>query len=557
MITRSLLISYAGYPFTPSSLMPDNGLANLAGSLLESGHHTLILDYGTVDMVEKLYPPDLSLKAQKIYRRLIFEKGKKSRATIKDIAVLKYLDYRLNRFRIRAVREIASDIIRKVEELKPDFIGFKLWNGDGFSDSVKIAELIKRSCSGLKIVAGGPQVDIYGSHIYSVTDVFDALVYAEGEEVLPLLAESCVREDSLSRIPNLIYRIGGRLKKTPVQWIRDPDRLPFPVYSPEIYPAMKGDRKIKIIVLDESRGCPNCCAFCIQPIKSGGSLRLKSPERVVEEMKNNVRDFGVTSFRYAGSSTPLKHAVSIADRIIEEGMKVTYSSFGHVGKTSDLAFKTLKKSGCYSIFFGIESGSEEILRRGFGKKIKPGMIRETMLSCRRAGIFTVGSMIFPAPFETEKTEQESFELLRDIRPDSVPIQFPGIYPQTAWRRNPEKYNIRITAKNYELEMMNYKIKLLFPPRYWAPLPYRVNNMKFRQFAGQTTRFGKRLEAAGILTHISDDQALMALHAGYRGKEREFRDRLRLLFAAGDVENIQNLVSTINRSILKPMIGNYK
>ena len=550
MSTRSLLISYAGYPFTPSSLMPDNGLANLAGSLLESGHHTMILDYGTVDMVEKLYPRDLSRKAQKIYRRLFSEGGKKPGAGIKDIAGLKYLDYRLNRFRGRAVREIASDIINKIEKVRPDFIGFKLWNGDGFTGSVKIAELIKRSFPGLKIVAGGPQVDIYGSHIYSVTDVFDALVYAEGEEVLPLFGEYCVGGEYLSRIPNLIYRIGGRIRKNAVRWIRDPDRLPFPVYSPEIYPAMKGDRKIKIIVVDESRGCPNRCAFCIQPIKSGGSLRLKSPERVVKEMKNSILDFGVTSFRYAGSSTPLKHAVNIADRIIKEGLKVTYSSFGHVGNTSDSAFEVLKKSGCHSIFFGIESGSEEILRRGFGKTITPGMIRETMLSCRKAGIFTVGSMIFPAPFETEKTEEESFELLRDIRPDSVPIQFPGIYPRTAWRMNPEKYNLRITAKNYELETMSYKIKLLFPPRYWAPLPYRVNNMKFREFAAKTTDFGKRLEAEGILTHISDDQALMALHAGYRGREREFRDRFRYLFASGDVENIQALVTTINDSIIQ-------
>lgn len=551
MSTKSLLISYAGYPFTPSSLMPDNGLANLAGSLLAAGHRTIILDYGTVDMVTKLYPPDLSRKAQKIYRRLILGNGKKSGVSIKDVAGLKYLDYRLNRFRDRAVVEIASDIIGKIEEIQPDFIGFKLWNGDGFSGSVKIAELIKSSYPGLKIVAGGPQVDIYGSHIYSVSDAFDALVYAEGEEVLPLFGEYCLDREDLSRIPNLIYKVGGRIRRNPVRWIHDLDRLPFPVYSPDIYPAMRGDQKIKIIVLDESRGCPNHCAFCIQPIKSGGSLRLKSPERVLGEMKNSIRDSGVTSFRYAGSSTPLKHAVSIADRIIEEGLKVTYSSFGHVGEASDSAFKTLKKSGCHSIFFGIESGSGEILKRAFGKTIDPGMIRETMLSCRRAGIFTVGSMIFPAPFETEKTEQESFELLQDIRPDSVPIQFPGIYPRTAWRRNPEKYNLRITAKNYELETMNYKIKLLFPPRYWAPLPYRVNNMKFREFAGKTTDFGKRLEAAGILTHISDDQALMALHAGYRGRERKFRDRLRFLFASGDVANIQNLVSTINDSILKP------
>ena len=74
MTTSSLLISYAGYPFTPSSLMPDNGLANLAGALIADGHRTRILDYGTVGMVEELYPPPLSRKARRIYGRLLSPK---------------------------------------------------------------------------------------------------------------------------------------------------------------------------------------------------------------------------------------------------------------------------------------------------------------------------------------------------------------------------------------------------------------------------------------------------------------------------------------------------
>ena len=37
-MARGILISFAGYPYTPSSLMPDNGLASLAGCLLAAGH---------------------------------------------------------------------------------------------------------------------------------------------------------------------------------------------------------------------------------------------------------------------------------------------------------------------------------------------------------------------------------------------------------------------------------------------------------------------------------------------------------------------------------------
>ena len=59
-MAKGLLVSYAGYPYTPSSLMPDNGLASLAGSLIQAGHEVKILDYGTLDTVRRLIPKDIS-----------------------------------------------------------------------------------------------------------------------------------------------------------------------------------------------------------------------------------------------------------------------------------------------------------------------------------------------------------------------------------------------------------------------------------------------------------------------------------------------------------------
>ena len=59
-MARGLLVSYAGYPYTPSSLTPDNGLANLAGALLAAGHDVRIVDYGTLATMRRLFPEELS-----------------------------------------------------------------------------------------------------------------------------------------------------------------------------------------------------------------------------------------------------------------------------------------------------------------------------------------------------------------------------------------------------------------------------------------------------------------------------------------------------------------
>jgi len=53
-LKKWLLVNYAGYPYAPNSLMPDNGMANLAGALIKSGCEVEILDYGTVTTLARL-----------------------------------------------------------------------------------------------------------------------------------------------------------------------------------------------------------------------------------------------------------------------------------------------------------------------------------------------------------------------------------------------------------------------------------------------------------------------------------------------------------------------
>jgi radical SAM superfamily enzyme YgiQ (UPF0313 family) len=72
---------------------------------------------------------------------------------------------------------------------KIDFVGLKLWNGDGFVASQIIAECIKKNFPDMPIFAGGPHVDIFLENIYKITDAFDCLVYGEGEETIVMLAE--------------------------------------------------------------------------------------------------------------------------------------------------------------------------------------------------------------------------------------------------------------------------------------------------------------------------------------------------------------------------------
>jgi hypothetical protein len=102
-------------------------------------------------------------------------------------------------------------------------------------------------------------------------------------------------------------------------------------------------------------------------------------------------------------------------------------------------------------------------------------------------------------------------------------------------------------KFYDPEIMSYLIKyklnLLLPPQFWPPLPWKLNGMKYRQYAAEAQKFAEDLKAAGILTMVTDDAAMMA-HLGGYGIDEFARESFRGIFT-GDAEIMAAMVRRIN------------
>ncbi|MFH1548055.1 MAG: radical SAM protein, partial [Candidatus Omnitrophota bacterium] len=499
------------------------------------------LDFNTPDLIRRLYPSCFSQKITPIVGK--FMSGKS--LSLKEIFKLWLIEKKLNYHQNNEAVLIGKEIARMVENEAIDFIGLKLWNGDGFTGSLRIAHELKKTNPKFPIFAGGPHVDIFREHIYTATDDFDALAYGEGEETIVRLAEYVEGRKKLQEIPNLIFKKNGRVITTPIKRIENLNTLHYPIYDEEIYPAMKGNEKIKMIILDESRGCNNSCYFCIHPLKSG-RLRVKSAERIVDEMIAIKKRYGIGLFRYAGSNTPLELMEKIAKEILKRELKVEYTTFGHIRGTNLGIFKLLKSSGCFGIFFGIESGSQRILDKGMNKGVKIEQIKKAMLNAKEAGLFTAGSVIFPSPGETETTAQETLNLLSEIMPDSAPVQFPLIVPGTKWANEPAKFGFQFKKYTLIQKTMNYKIKFMFPPRFWKPFPYKVNGKKFKEYAQELERFMKKVENLGITTTISDEMALLAKYANL--SPLQYRDENRLNLLTGNFEDIRRQIQEINKNI---------
>ncbi|MCD6219892.1 radical SAM protein [Candidatus Calescamantes bacterium] len=532
---KVILVSYSGYPFSPTNFLPDNGLANLAGALISEGYKVKILDYNTPQLIKRLFPPSFSRKFTPFIKK-IFEEN---RVNVRDGWRLLQWERRLRNHWDKEVINIGKELCEMVRNENPLLIGFKLWNGDGFSGTVTLAKMIKKYFPHLPVIGGGPHVDIFREYILKDSPYFDVLVYGEGELTITSLAHYFFSETGkLKSIPNIIFRSNNDFILTPQKWISNLDSLPYPVYDPDVYPSMEGDeKKIKMFVIDESRGCNNKCFFCIHPVKSG-KLRLKSPERVVEELKRLKEKFHTRIFRYAGSSTPLRILRKIAEIIIRENLNIEYTTFGHIRGSNLEDFKILKNSGCYAMFFGIESGNQEILDEVMNKNVKVENIKKSLLQAKEAGIFVAGSLIYPSPGENEKTMKETLQLLEETKPDSTPVQFPLLTPHTTWGKTPEKYGFKLSC-SYEKFLkiaLRYKIKFLFPPQFWVPFPYLIGGAPFRTCMKKLAEFEKNIENLGILTTVSDEMALLAKYAGL--SPWKFRDEYRNLIVTGNADNIE-------------------
>ncbi len=546
MSTRSVLINYPGYPTEIRSLAPDNGLANLAAVLIHQGHRTTILDYATVETIEKLFPHEYKNKLSNLTTRVISSLKKGSKPSARDFALFHNLDEQIDELQKKRTVEIAREISDYVTSHRIDFVGIKLWLGDGFEGSMMIAKELKRNNPQLPIFAGGPHVDSFREKILDVCDVFDALVYGEGEETITFLAEYVQGKRKLENIPNLIYKNKGNIITTTIKRVGNLNNLPPPIYDEDIYPAMKNDQKIKMIFIEESRGCPNHCSYCIHPLKSGNKWRLANPDKIVNQLEEIKSKYGIKIFRFTGSNSPPSLKKRIADEILKKGLKVSYTAFGHIRDGLVMDFQALKKSGCYSLFFGIESGSQEILDGSMNKGTKISEIRNTISTAKKSGLYVVGSVIIPAPRETEETKKETLNLLLTLRPDSVVVWFPALMLGTDWEKNSEKYGFEIeNRRSFFEQAMLYKIKSFYPQDLWKSCPeYKLNGKSFSEITKETGVFIQLLERNNILTQVTGETALLANCVGM--SPREFKDKEREYFSAGDYQRIGELVKAINQ-----------
>jgi radical SAM superfamily enzyme YgiQ (UPF0313 family) len=236
----------------------------------------------------------------------------------------------------------------------------------------------------------------------------------------------------LSRVKGLTWRKQDQVvMNEPRPFIPDLDKLPMPLYEElplDRYrmPLMKGP----FTFLVTSRGCTGGCKFCIKHVSYQWTVRLLSPERILREMWYLNR-LGIHNIHmYADLFTVNREqVVEMCRRIIDEGLKVRWTANSRVDYVDQEMLQLMARAGCWLISWGIESGSDAVLRRA-AKGIHPDKARQALTWARQAGIKNWGYFIIGLPGETTETIRQTIDFSKSLPLELALFHIAAPYPGT-------------------------------------------------------------------------------------------------------------------------------
>lgn len=327
-------------------------------------------------------------------------------------------------------------IQRQVMDFVPQVVGITM-NTLQSKSALEIAEAIKRADKNAMIAVGGPHPSALKDEILNSCRAIDAVVYGEGEATTTELVRAVEEGRSLEGIKGVCFREeGGVMINPPREPIEDLDSLPRPALDLAMpirkYPGSYPVGARPTIQIMASRGCPFHCTFCSNAVW-GRRLRVRSPESILEEIEDLEKDYKVREVFFQDDTFNMNRDwfEAICNGLIERGLNekmVFRAPFRANERLVDRdMLKLAKQAGFWMIFYGVESGSQEILD-SIKKNLKKEEIERAFSLTKKAGIKTYASFMIGNLGEDRKTVRETMDFALKLNPDFYGFAMATPYP---------------------------------------------------------------------------------------------------------------------------------
>lgn len=170
-----------------------------------------------------------------------------------------------------------------------------------------------------------------------------------------------------------------------------------------------------------SKGCYGRCAYCYNPEFNHSTRRCRPLSQVIREMKYLKETYGADGFDFTDDAmfVSRKEVMEFCDALKEADMDIFWSGYLSVGTINTYEdYKTMYDSGCRSMIFGVESGSERVLK-SVNKNVKLDKVVSNLDACQKAGIVPIAMFIVGLPGENEEDLKASVTLSKKLKGSAV------------------------------------------------------------------------------------------------------------------------------------------
>ncbi len=317
----------------------------------------------------------------------------------------------------------------EISNRKPDIVGIAGPFTCQIRNSVTISDLVKQLNPNILTVVGGPHVTTVPREFLEESKSVDFAVTGEGEYAMLDIAEYFEGKKKLTEILGIAYRKDGKvIVNSPRPFIENLDELPYPAYDlvdMEQYLNSKniGYRSFRTRAMSmiTSRGCPYNCCFCSVHLHMGRDFRANSANYVLGHIQYVVEKFKIKNIFFEDDNLTfdLSRFEAICDGLIEKKIKIGWETPN--GVRADCLnlnlLQKMKKSGARSVFFGVESGDQQILNNVICKSLDLSRVVEVAKICKDIDLKTGAFYIIGFPGEKRENMQKTVDFALKLKRD--------------------------------------------------------------------------------------------------------------------------------------------
>ena len=304
-----------------------------------------------------------------------------------------------------------DDLKQKILEVKPDLVGISCMFTAREDDAFQACAVVREINKEIPIVIGGLHPSLFPERFVE-SGLVDFVVIGEGEYRLLELVE-CLKSGNEPVFDGIAFKKSGEVKVNPMlNRIENLDSVPFPdrdLVDMEKYieigtPFAPFSCKQRVAQILTTRGCPNRCNFCASVSYWGRKIRARSVDNIIEEIKILVNKYKIEELQFVDDNVTFnkKFSKELFTRMKEFNLKWCTPN-GLMFNTLDAEMiKLMAESGAYQLSFGIESGSERVLKDIIHKNVNLKRVKPIIEQAHKYDISIHGMFVVGFPGETKE-----------------------------------------------------------------------------------------------------------------------------------------------------------